>query len=102
MEEKKEEQKEIKSEEKDLIQIKEEEIKNLTEQVKLLVEKVSSLEKNMMKKTDLKINVKTLSGKDISVYVDKSDKISKLKTLIKEKENIPENRQHLILNLSQL
>ena len=102
MEEKKEEQKEIKSEEKDLIQIKEEEIKNLTEQVKLLVEKVSSLEKNMMKKTDLKINVKTLSGKDISVYVDKSDKISKLKTLIKEKENIPENSQHLILNLSQL
>ena len=74
----------------------------MTEQVKLLVEKVSSLEKNMMKKTDLKINVKTLSGKDISVYVDKSDKISKLKTLIKEKENIPENSQHLILNLSQL
>lgn len=93
---------EIQNETKDLVAIKEGEIKNLTEQVKSLVEKVTLLEKNMMKKTDMKIDVKTLSGKTISIYADKSDTISKLKSLIKEKENIPENDQNLLLNLKTL
>ena len=77
---------------------KEKEIRNLTEQVKALVEKVSSLEKKMLKKTDYKINFRTLSGKVFSLYADKSDKIADLKSQIQEKEKIPVSEQHLFLN----
>ena len=88
----------VKTEQKESQDVKDMEIKNLTEQVKLLVEKVSSLEKNMMKKTDLRINIKTLYGKTFYLYADKSDKIADLKSQIQEKEKIPVGEQYLFLN----
>lgn len=77
------------------------EIQKLNEKLNLLIEKVSSLEKSTLKKTDLKINFKTFSGKKFSLYADKSDKIADLKAQIQEKEKISPNQQYLFLD-SQL
>ena len=75
--------------------LKDQEIKKLTEKLENLV---NFVQKNMVKKTDLRISVKTLSGKIFSVYVDQSDKISDVKSQIQEKEKIPVNKQYLFLD----
>lgn len=100
----------------------EEKFNELTEQVKALVEKVSILESNsvskkdlaekitpllneipairseMISKKDLKIKVKTITGKDIELYVKNTDKVIDLKSKLKEKEKIPEQEQYLFLD----
>ena len=79
--------------------LKDQEIKKLTEKLENLV---NFVQKNMVKKTDLRISVKTLSGKIFSVYVDQSDKISDVKSQIQEKEKIPVNKQYLFLDKALL
>lgn len=100
----------------------EEKFNELAEQVKALVEKVSSLESNsvskndlaekinpllneipairneMISKNDLKIKVKTITGKDIELYVKNTDKVIDLKSKLKEKEKISEGEQYLFLD----
>jgi hypothetical protein len=100
----------------------EEKLNELTEQVKLLIDKVSNLESNsvtkkdladqikpllkeipairseMISKNDLKVKVKTITGKDIDLYVKNTDKVIDLKSKIKEKEKISEDQQHLFLD----
>ena len=79
--------------------LRDQEIKKLTEKLENLV---NFVQKNMVKKTDLRISVKTLSGKIFSVYVDQSDKISDVKSQIQEKEKIPVNKQYLFLDKALL
>ena len=100
----------------------EEKLNELAEQVKVLVEKVSSLESNsvtkkdlaekinpllneipairneMISKNDLKIKVKTITGKEIELYVKNTDKIFDLKSKLKEKEKVSEGEQYLFLD----
>ena len=75
--------------------LRDQEIKKLTEKLENLV---NFVQKNMVKKTDLRISVKTLSGKIFPVYVDQSDKISDVKSQIQEKEKIPADKQYLFLD----
>ncbi len=73
--------------------------KNKTiEKLEGLVEKISILEKNMISKTDLKINIKLITGKVIEVYVKKTDTIKELKAKIADKENISQSEQYLYLD----
>ena len=100
----------------------EEKLNELTEQVKLLIDKVSNLESNsvskkdladqikpllneipsirseMISKNDLKVKVKTITGKDIDLYVKNTDKVIDLKSKLKEKEKISEGEQYLFLD----
>ena len=100
----------------------EEKLNELTEQVKLLIDKVSNLESNsvskkdladqinpllkeipvirseMISKNDLKVKVKTITGKDVDLYVKNTDKVIDLKSKIKEKEKISEDQQYLFLD----
>ena len=100
----------------------EEKLNELGEQVKALVEKVSSLESNsvtkkdlaekinpllneipairneMISKNDLKIKVKTITGKEIELYVKNTDKVIDLKSKLKEKEKVSEGEQYLFLD----
>jgi len=100
----------------------EEKLNELAEQVKVLVEKVSSLESNsvtkkdlaekinpllneipairneMISKNDLKIKVKTITGKEIELYVKNTDKVIDLKSKLKEKEKVSEGEQYLFLD----
>lgn len=100
----------------------EEKLNELMEQVKTLVDKVSKLETNsvskndlaelikplaeeipvirneMISKKDMKVKVKTMTGKEIALYIKDTDKIIDLKSQIKEKEKIAEDQQHLFLD----
>lgn len=100
----------------------EEKLNELAEQMKALVEKVSSLESNsvtkkdlaekinpllneipairneMISKNDLKIKVKTITGKEIELYVKNTDKVIDLKSKLKEKEKVSEGEQYLFLD----
>ena len=51
----------------------------------------------MISKLDKKLNVKTLQGRVINIYVDPSDKIKSLKSQIQLKETIPLEQQVLLL-----
>ena len=56
----------------------------------------------MISKNDIKIEVQTITGKVIVLYVKSTDKISELKSKIKLKENISEDKQYLFLNYQLL
>lgn len=84
------------------IKILTEQIKTLTEQNKSLLEKFEELKKNMISKLDKKLNVKTLQGRVINIYVDPSDKIKSLKSQIQLKETIPLEQQVLLLGNKEM
>lgn len=50
----------------------------------------------------MQIKVKTLTGRDIAVEVEPSDKVIRIKEMMEEKEGIPPAQQRLIFNGSQL
>lgn len=52
--------------------------------------------------TDMQIRVKTLTGRDIQVDIDPTDKVICIKQMMEEKEGIPPLQQRLIFNGSQL
>ena len=56
----------------------------------------------MISKNDIKIEVQTITGKVIVLYVKSTDKISELKSKIKLKENISEDKQYLFLDYQLL
>ena len=56
----------------------------------------------MISKNDIKIEVQTITGRVIVLYVKSTDKISELKSKIKLKENISEDKQYLFLNYQLL
>lgn len=50
----------------------------------------------------MQIKVKTLTGRDIPVDIEGSDRIIRIKEMMEEKEGIPPSQQRLIFNGSQL
>lgn len=48
------------------------------------------------------VKVKTLTGRDIPIDIEPSDKIIRVKEMMEEKEGIPPSQQRLIFNGSQL
>lgn len=50
----------------------------------------------------MQVKVKTLTGRDIPVDIESSDKIIRIKEMMEEKEGIPPTQQRLIFNGSQL
>ncbi|ODV69139.1 ubiquitin-like protein [Hyphopichia burtonii NRRL Y-1933] len=50
----------------------------------------------------MQVKVKTLTGRDIPVDIEPSDKIIRIKEMMEEKEGIPPAQQRLIFNGSQL
>lgn len=50
----------------------------------------------------MQVKVKTLTGRDIPVDVEASDKVIRIKEMMEEKEGIPPAQQRLIFNGSQL
>lgn len=50
----------------------------------------------------MQVRVKTLTGRDILIDVEPSDKIMRIKEMMEEKEGIPPLQQRLIFNGSQL
>ncbi|KAK8440831.1 hypothetical protein RJF_2590 [Candidozyma auris] len=50
----------------------------------------------------MQVKVKTLTGRDIPVDVESSDKVIRIKEMMEEKEGIPPAQQRLIFNGSQL
>lgn len=50
----------------------------------------------------MQVRVKTLTGRDIQIDVEPSDKIMRIKEMMEEKEGIPPLQQRLIFNGSQL
>ena len=75
---------------------------DLTAEIKSLKNEISSLKNDMISKNDIKIEVQTITGKVIVLYVKSTDKISELKSKIKLKENISEDKQYLFLNYQLL
>ena len=70
---------------------------DLSEQIKGVTNELVSLKKEMISKNDIKIEVRTILGKNIVLYVKSTEKISEIKTKIKEKLNIAEDQQSLFL-----
>ena len=70
----------------------------LIEEIKPLSNEISAMKNEMISKNDIKIKLRTITGKYIDIYVKKTDKINELKTKIKEKENISENDQYIFLD----
>ena len=70
----------------------------LIEEIKPLSNEISAMKNEMISKNDIKIKLRTITGKYIDIYVKKSDKINEVKTKIKEKENISENDQYIFLD----
>ena len=75
---------------------------DLTAEIKSLKNEISSLKNDMISKNDIKIEVQTITGKVIVLYVKSTDKISELKSKIKLKENISEDKQYLFLDYQLL
>lgn len=50
----------------------------------------------------MQVKVKTLTGRDIPVDVEATDKIMHIKEMMEEKEGIPPSQQRLIFNGSSL
>lgn len=50
----------------------------------------------------MQVKVKTLTGRDIPVDIEPSDKVIRIKEMMEEKEGIPPAQQRLIFNGSQL
>ena len=75
---------------------------DLTAEIKSLKNEISSLKNDMISKNDIKIEVQTITGRVIVLYVKSTDKISELKSKIKLKENISEDKQYLFLNYQLL
>lgn len=50
----------------------------------------------------MQVKVKTLTGRDIVVEIDRADPIIRIKEMMEEKEGIPPLQQRLIFNGSQL
>lgn len=50
----------------------------------------------------MQVKVKTLTGRDIPVDIEPTDKIICIKDMMEEKEGIPPSQQRLIFNGSQL
>ncbi|CUM66180.1 uncharacterized protein PRCAT00003838001 [Priceomyces carsonii] len=50
----------------------------------------------------MRVKVKTLTGRDILVDIEPTDKIIGIKEMMEEKEGIPPSQQRLIFNGSQL
>ncbi|KAM9897089.1 hypothetical protein OXX79_007086 [Metschnikowia pulcherrima] len=50
----------------------------------------------------MQVKVKTLTGRDIPVDVEPTDKVIRIKEMMEEKEGIPPAQQRLIFNGSQL
>ncbi|KAI3661075.1 hypothetical protein MP638_000412 [Amoeboaphelidium occidentale] len=48
------------------------------------------------------IKVKTLTGKEIEIDIDPTDKISRIKERVEEKEGIPPSQQRLIFSGKQM
>ena len=75
---------------------------DLTAEIKSLKNEISSLKNDMISKNDIKIEVQTITGKVLVLYVKSTDKISELKSKIKLKENISEDKQYLFLDYQLL
>lgn len=50
----------------------------------------------------MQVKVKTLTGRDIPVDIEPTDKVIRIKEMMEEKEGIPPAQQRLIFNGSQL
>lgn len=50
----------------------------------------------------MQVKVKTLTGRDILVDIEPTDRIVRIKEMMEEKEGIPPSQQRLIFNGSQL
>ncbi|ODV81061.1 ubiquitin-like protein [Suhomyces tanzawaensis NRRL Y-17324] len=50
----------------------------------------------------MQVKVKTLTGRDILVDIEPTDKIIRIKEMMEEKEGIPPSQQRLIFNGLQL
>ena len=72
--------------------------KDLADQIKPLLNEIPSIRSEMIPKNDLKVKVKTITGKDIDLYVKNTDKVINLKSKLKEKEKISEGEQYLFLD----
>ena len=68
------------------------------EQIKPLLKEIPAIRSEMISKNDLKVKVKTITGKEIDLYVKNTDKVIDLKSKLKEKEKISENQQYLFLD----
>ena len=75
---------------------------DLSAEIKSLTNEISSLKNEMISKNDIKIEVQTITGKVIVLYAKSTDKIAELKSKIKLKENISEDKQKLLLNYQLL
>jgi hypothetical protein len=70
----------------------------LSNEMKPLANEISAIKKEMISKNDIKIKLRTITGKDIEIYTKRSDKIYDLKSKIREKENISEGQQSIFLD----
>ena len=71
---------------------------DLSRQFNSLKEEVSALRSDMVSKKDMKINVVTMKGAKITIYVTKSDTVKVLKSKLQEKENTPREQLNLFLD----
>lgn len=70
----------------------------LGQQIKALQQEISTLRAQMVNKNDLRITVKLLTGKVITLTASKNDTIKTLKSQLQEKENISVGDQNLYLD----